>query len=334
MDDSGSQLKTDAPALAAALRSGSRAALARAITLVESNAAPHRAAADALLAELMPESGHSIRIGISGAPGAGKSTLINSLGLRFIERGSRVAVLAVDPSSALTGGSILGDKTRMENLARADAAFIRPSPTGGILGGVAARTPETILLCEAAGFDVVIVETVGTGQSELALRSLVDFFLLLLIAGAGDELQGIKKGVVEIADALVVNKADGDNMAAAEAARANFQGALRYVAPATAGWATPALTASALTGRGIDEILSAIDDFLLTTKASGLFAERRQSQRREWLHAALERQLIERARNHPALRAALPKIEDAVVKGEMPPALAAAKLLKRLFPDN
>lgn len=334
MQDGSSQLKTDAPALAAALRSGSRAALARAITLVESHAAPHREAADALLAELMPESGHSIRIGISGAPGAGKSTLIDSLGLRFIERGSRVAVLAVDPSSALTGGSILGDKTRMENLARADAAFIRPSPTGGILGGVAARTPETILLCEAAGFDVVIVETVGTGQSELALRSLVDFFLLLLIAGAGDELQGIKKGVVEIADALVVNKADGDNMAAAEAARTNFQGALRYVAPATAGWATPTLTASALTGRGIDEILKAVDDFVLTTKASGLFAERRQSQRREWLHAALERQLIERARNHPALRAALPKLEDAVVKGEMPPALAAAKLLNLLFPDN
>ena len=224
MQDGSSQLKPDAPALAAALRSGSRAALARAITLVESHAAPHREAADALLAELMPESGHSIRIGISGAPGAGKSTLIDSLGLRFIERGSRVAVLAVDPSSALTGGSILGDKTRMENLARADAAFIRPSPTGGILGGVAARTPETILLCEAAGFDVVIVETVGTGQSELALRSLVDFFLLLLIAGAGDELQGIKKGVVEIADALVVNKADGDNIAAAEAARGEFPG--------------------------------------------------------------------------------------------------------------
>ena len=334
MEDGGRKLKTDAPALAAALRAGNRAALARAITLVESVAAQHREAADALLAELMPGSGNSIRIGISGAPGAGKSTFIDSLGLRFIERGSRVAVLAVDPSSTLTGGSILGDKTRMENLARADAAFIRPSPTGGILGGVAARTPETILLCEAAGFDVLIVETVGTGQSELALRSLVDFFLLLLIAGAGDELQGIKKGVIEIADALVVNKADGDNIAAAEAARTNYQGALRYVAPATAGWETPTLTASGLTGRGMDEILRAIDDFVAATRASGLFAERRRSQRREWLHAALERQLIERARVHPALRAALPQIENAVVKGDLPATVAAAKLLQLLFPEH
>ncbi len=334
MEDGGRQLKTDAPALAAALRSGDRAALARAITLVESVAAQHREAADALLAELMPGSGNSIRIGISGAPGAGKSTFINSLGLRFIERGSRVAVLAVDPSSALTGGSILGDKTRMENLARADGAFIRPSPTGGVLGGVAARTPETILLCEAAGFDILIVETVGTGQSELALRSLVDFFILLLIAGAGDELQGIKKGVVEIADALVVNKADGDNIAAAEAARTQFQSALRFVAPATAGWRTPTLTASGLTGRGMEDILRAIDDFVLTTKASGLFAERRHSQRREWLRAALERQLIERARAHPAIRAALPQIEDAVVKGDLPATVAAAKLLQLLFPEQ
>ena len=233
----------------------------------------------------------------------------------------------------MTGGSILGDKTRMENLARAADAFIRPSPTGGILGGVAAQTPETILLCEAAGFDVLIVETVGTGQSELALRSLVDFFLLLIIAGAGDELQGIKKGVIEIADALVVNKADGDNIAAAELARAQFQGALRFVAPATTGWRTPTLTASGLTGDGMDEILRAFDDFVAATKASGLFAERRHSQRREWLHAALERQLIERARAHPALRAALPRIEAAVVEGELPASLAVEKLLNLLFPD-
>ena len=323
----------DVSELAEAVLSGDRAALARAITLVESAAPQHHETAQALLAALMPHSGKSLRIGITGVPGAGKSTFIDSFGCMLTAHGHRVAVLAIDPSSALTGGSILGDKTRMEKLARDDMAFIRPSPTGGLLGGVAGRTREAILLCEAAGFDIVIVETVGTGQSEATLRSLVDFFTLLLISGAGDELQGIKKGVIEIADALVINKADGDNIAAAEAARAQFQRALRFVAPATAGWQTRAFTASGLTGSGIDDIWRVIRAFVAATKASGVFEERRQAQRREWMHDALEARLRDYLYRNEAVRAALPATEAAVMAGDLPAALAAEKLLKLIFPD-
>ena len=324
----------EAAALAGDVLAGARASLSRAITLVESAAPQHQAIAEALLTELLPHSGNAIRIGITGVPGAGKSSFIDSFGSMLTAQGHKVAVLAIDPSSSLTGGSILGDKTRMERLARDDKAFIRPSPTGGILGGVAGGTREAILLCEAAGYDVVIVETVGTGQSEVALRSLVDFFLLLLISGAGDELQGIKKGVIEIADALVINKADGENIAAAEAARAQSQRALRYVAPATAGWQTRAFTASALTGAGIERIWRAISDFVAATKASGVFFERRQAQRREWMHAALDARLREYALANPKARAALPALEEAVVEGELPASAAAEKLLKLLFPDS
>ena len=255
----------EAAALADALLAGERAALARAITLIESRAPQHADAAQQLLAALLPHAGNSVRIGITGPPGAGKSSFIDSFGCHVIQRGHKVAVLAIDPSSGLTRGSILGDKTRMERLSRETDAFIRPSPTGGILGGVAEKTREAILLCEAAGFDVIIVETVGAGQSEVTLRSLVDILLLLLITGAGDELQGYKKGVIEIADALVINKADGDNLTAAKAARAQYQRALEFVAPATPGWRTRALTASALTGAGIDAIWTLITEFVAQT---------------------------------------------------------------------
>lgn len=332
MNDDYQQRQIDLDALARGVLAGERAALARAITLIESAAAEHREQARALLGRLLPHSGRSLRIGVTGVPGAGKSTFIDSFGCCLTERGKRVAVLAIDPSSSLSGGSILGDKTRMERLARDERAFIRPSPTGGILGGVAGRTREAVLLCEAAGYDVTLVETVGTGQSEVTLRALVDFFLLLLITGAGDELQGIKKGVIEIADALVINKADGDNIAAAEAARAQFSQSLRLVAPATAGWRTRAFTASGLSGAGIDEIWRAIGEFVAQTQASGTFAERRASQQRDWLHEELQAQLRERLYGNPAIEAALPEIEAAVAKGELPAAAAAERLLRLILP--
>ena len=243
-----------------------------------------------------------------------------------------MAVLAVDPSSALTRGSILGDKTRMERLSRDKKAFIRPSPTSGLLGGVAGKTREAILLCEAAGYDVILVETVGTGQSEVALRSMVDFFLLLLIAGAGDELQGIKKGVIENADAVLVNKADGDNIAAANDARAQFERALRYVAPATIGWQTRALTASGLTGAGIADIWTIVGEFIEKTKRTGNFEQRRAEQRKEWLHSALEGKLRAYLYGNKAVKAALPELEAAVMAGELPAATAADDLLRLILP--
>ncbi len=332
MNDDQQQRQIDLDALARGLLAGERAALARAITLIESAAPQHRDLAGALLGRLMPHSGRSLRIGITGVPGAGKSTFIDSFGCSLTARGKRVAVLAIDPSSSLSGGSILGDKTRMERLSRDEKAFIRPSPTGGVLGGVAGRTREAILLCEAAGYDVILVETVGTGQSEVRLRALVDFFLLLLITGAGDDLQGIKKGVIEIADALVINKADGDNIAAAQAARAQFSQSLRYVAPATAGWRTRAFTASGMSGDGIEDIWRAIGEFVAQTKASGVFAERRAEQQREWLHSELEAQLRQRLYGNAAFRAALPELEAAVINGELPAATAAERLLRLILP--
>ena len=333
MTDESGNVISEAPNLAARVLAGDRAALARAITLVESGAPQHHEAAQTLLAELLPHTGKSIRVGITGVPGAGKSTFIDAFGCYLTENGRRVAVLAIDPSSSLSGGSILGDKTRMERLSRDEKAFIRPTPTSGMLGGVAGKTREAMLLCEAAGYDVVIVETVGTGQSEVTLRSLVDFFLLMLITGVGDELQGIKKGVIELADALVISKADGDNVAAAKAARAQYSRSLHFVAPATAGWQTPAMTASGLTGEGIAEIWQAISTFEAETKESGLFEERRSAQLREWLHSALEARLREAVYGNAAVREALPIIEAAVVKGDMPAAAAAAKLLKMVLPD-
>ena len=328
------QRPLDLPALVAGLRANDRAALARAITLVESAAPQHAAAAQRLLAELLPYAGQSIRIGISGAPGVGKSTFIDSFGCYLTGRDYKVAVLAIDPSSSLTRGSILGDKTRMERLSRDRNAFIRPSPTGGLLGGVAAKTREAIILCEAAGYDVILVETVGTGQSEIALRSLVDFFLLLLIAGAGDELQGIKKGVIEVADALVINKADGENKPAADAARAEYNRALHLVAPASPGWTTRAHTASGLTGEGLDAIWDLITQFVAATQASGLFKTRRAEQLRAWLQDALETRLRASFYAHPAVREALPRMQAAVMRGDLPAPAAAEQILSLFSPDK
>src|SRR6185503_8172888 len=244
----------NASTLASGIRAGDRASLARAITLIESKRADHRSDAHRLVQELLPLTGKAVRLGITGAPGAGKSTTIDALGTYLTEHGHKVAVLAVDPSASRSGGSILGDKTRMARLAVDPAAFIRPSPASGTLGGVAAKTRETMLLCEAAGYDVVIVETVGVGQSETAVADMTDFFLLLMVAGAGDELQGLKKGVVELADMIAVNKADGDNIERARIAAADFRGALNILTPASATWSPPVITYSALTGTGIPEL--------------------------------------------------------------------------------
>jgi len=313
---------------------GDRSMLARAITLVESNAPHHLASAQNLLQRLLPHTGKSIRIGITGVPGAGKSTFIDTFGTYLTSHGHKVAVLAIDPSSSVTRGSILGDKTRMENLSRDENAFIRPSPTGGMLGGVARKTRESILVCEAAGYNVILVETVGTGQSEITVRSMVDFFLLLLITGAGDELQGIKKGVIEIADALVINKADGDNKIPAQVARTEYNRVLHFLTSATDGWQTQAHTASALTGEGIENVWAIVQAFQKNTLQSGIFKQRRESQMREWLHSVVENQLVDFFFHHPKVQSALPSIEQAVMNGDLPATAGAQQLLRLILSDS
>ncbi len=273
----------DPPALAAGVRAGDRRALARAITLMESSRADHRLAAEALLHDLLPFAGNSVRLGVTGVPGVGKSTFIEAFGLHLVERGHRVAVLAVDPSSPRSGGSILGDKTRMEELARDPRAFIRPSPSGGTLGGVARRTREAMLVCEAAGHDVVIVETVGVGQSETAVADMVDMFLLLLVPGGGDELQGIKKGIVELADAIVVTKADGDLAPAAERAARDYRNALHLLAPSGGGWTVPVLTCSAVAGQGVGAVRETVERHRDAMRATGRVAARRATQAHAWM---------------------------------------------------
>lgn len=307
--------------------SGNRTILARAITLVESNAERHQETAQEMLTRLLPYSGETIRIGITGVPGAGKSSTIETLGLRLCEMGHRLAVLAVDPSSSVTGGSILGDKTRMELLSRNKNAFIRPSPSGGVLGGVARKSRETMIVCEAAGFDVIIVETVGVGQSEITVRSMVDLFLLLQIAGAGDELQGIKKGVMERSDLIVVNKADGDNLLRANAARADYERILHYLQPSTEGWKTQALTCSAYTGDGIGELWGVIEEFRTATTVSGAFSRRRHQQNIDWVNNMVTEQLKRNFYNHPSIRMNLPIMERMVVDGRISPTSAARQLL-------
>jgi len=320
--------------LADELRAGDRRALGRAITLVESSHPGDREPANRLLELLTPLSGHSIRVGISGVPGVGKSTFIESLGNLVIDEGHKVAVLAVDPSSALSGGSILGDKTRMETLSRRLEAFIRPSPAGGTLGGVTRHTRETLLLVEAAGFDVVIVETVGVGQSETAVADMTDLFLLLLLPGGGDELQGIKRGIVELADVIVVNKADGELAAAAERAAADYRSALRFLRPRSARWTVPVATCSAVEGRGIDRIWALIGEFRATMTASGDLQANRAAQARRWLWSETAENLMARLREDPAVRQRVVALEEAVSAGQISPRVAAEQLVARFWKDG
>jgi LAO/AO transport system kinase len=310
------------------VRNGDRVILGRAITLIESNAQAHIALAQQVLTRLLPFTGHSLRIGITGVPGAGKSTFIELLGSHLSASGHRVAVLAIDPSSSVTGGSVLGDKTRMEKLARDPYCFIRPSPSGGTLGGVARKTRESVLVCEAAGFDVILVETVGVGQSEITVRSMVDFFILLLITGAGDELQGIKKGVMELADAVVINKADGDNRLRAETLRADTARALHYFAPATEGWTSPVLTCSALHGDGIAEVWKTAERFKEIIGERGAFQHRRSTQMLEWMRSMIDEHLRTHFLTDPDVQRMLPEVERAVHAGSMTVAHAAEQLLK------
>lgn len=301
--------------------------LARTITLIESNNPSHHDHAQEVLKKLLPYSGKSLRIGITGVPGAGKSTLIETLGMYLISQGHKVAVLTVDPSSTVTRGSILGDKTRMEKLSKEENCFIRPSPSGGELGGVARKTRETISVVEAAGFDIVIIETVGVGQSEVTVRSMVDFFLLILIAGAGDELQGIKRGVMELCDAIFINKADGDNEKRAAIAQQDYNNALHYLQPSTKGWQPKAYIGSALTGKGIDDLWKVILEFENKTKATGVFEERRKNQIVDWVFKMIENKLIDDFYNDENIKNELPRIKNEILKEEITPTLAAEKLL-------
>ena len=298
------------------VRAGDATVLARAITLVESTALQHAAVAAELMKTLLPHRDHSVRIGITGVPGVGKSTFIEAFGLYLCETGHRVAVLAVDPTSAISGGSILGDKTRMEKLSRHPSAYIRPSPSGGALGGVTRKTRETITLCEAAGYDVILVETVGVGQSEIAVRSMTDFFLLLALTGAGDELQGIKKGIVEMADAIAVTKADGDNVTAAEKLKLELGQVLHFLTAATAGWKPEALTCSAVKGNGIAEIWRLIEKFRSEMQASGEWSARRLAQVREGLVEFAREQVLAGMVDSPAVQKDLNALGQAVVEGK------------------
>ena len=322
----GGAAEIDAGTLAAALRAGDRRALARAITLVESTREDHRAQAEALLAALLPAAGGAARIGISGAPGVGKSTFIEAFGLAIVAAGHRVAVLAVDPSSKKGGGSILGDKTRMPELARHPDAFIRPSPAGKTLGGVARRTRDAILVVEAAGFDVVIVETVGVGQSETAVADMVDLFLLLLAPGGGDEMQGIKKGIVELADLLVVNKADGDLKAAALRAVADYRHAVRLLRPAADGDA-PVLAVSALERQGIDKVWQTVEREITAQRSSGARDRRRAAQAQAALWSEIGEGLIELFKADARVAKRLAELEAKVAQGGLTPAAAARTAL-------
>ena len=323
---------TQAAELARAVGEGDRRALARAITRVESTRADHRSDAVALLDAILPATGAATRVGISGAPGAGKSTFIEALGLHLVDAGHRVAVLAVDPSSVRSGGSILGDKTRMEQLSRRPEAFIRPSPSGGTLGGVARRTREALLVCEAAGFDVVLVETVGVGQSEVAVAGMVDLFVLLLGPGAGDELQGVKRGIVELADIIVVNKADGALADLARHTAADYAHALHLVRSTDDSAIERVRTCSALLGDGIDEMWESVGALRAALRASGELDARRTEQARTWMWSEVTETLLDDLRRDPAVRERIGVLEADVSSGRMSPAAAAREVLATFRP--
>ena len=313
--------------LAEGIKAGDRARLARAITLVESHKHEHQRLAQDLLQALLPFSGNAIRLGITGVPGVGKSTTIDQLGMNLIEAGHKVAVLAVDPTSKRTGGSILGDKTRMSRLAQAREAFIRPSPTAGTLGGVTRKTRETMVLCEAAGFDVIVIETVGVGQSEVAVSDMVDFFLVLLLAGGGDDLQGIKKGIIEIADMIAVNKADGDNVVRAERAASEYQTALSIFTPKNALWFPPVITISGRNNLGLDKLWNKVLEHRARLEEAGAFAKRRQDQAVTWMREMLTDRLLARLKSDPRVASALPAIEEDVRHGKLMPTRAVDHIL-------
>jgi LAO/AO transport system kinase len=326
--------QVDVPALVEGVLAGDRRAVARAITLVESHRPDHRERAQELLVELLPHAGAARRVGISGVPGVGKSTFIDQLGVTLTAAGSRVAVLAVDPSSARSGGSILGDKTRMARLSVDRNAFIRPSPTSGTLGGVAQATRESMVVVEAAGYDVVLVETVGVGQSEITVAEMVDSFLFLTLARTGDQLQGIKRGILEIADVIAVNKADGPGAPDARKAARELAGAIRMLRGHDEEWQVPVLTCAGLTGEGLDEVWAKLVEHQDRRRASGAFDERRRSQQVRWTRQLVRDGLEHRLRAHPGVRAAAPQLEKAVLAGELTPALAAQQLLETFLHDT
>jgi len=324
------RVKYDVDSLEAGILSGDRTRLSQAITLIESNSPAHFEAGQELIRRVLPRSGNSVRIGITGVPRAGKSTFIESFGLKLLEEGKRVAVLAVYPSSSISKGSILGDMTRMELLSRHPGSFIRPSPSSGVLGGVARKTRESILLCEAAGYDTILIETVGVGQSEITVRSMVDIFVLMQIAGAGDELQGIKKGIMELSDLILINKADGDNLQAAQLAKAELEHALHYIRPSTPGWKSRTILCSALSGSGLADISQAIDSFVELTKSNSQFAKRRQQQVSKWFEALLDEAILARIYNMAGIQARISTLKEGVESQQIPVVLAVKQVLDSL----
>ena len=327
MPGSNTELPPDSKALASAVIKGNRRALAQAITLIESTRADHRASASDLLERLLPHSGGSIRLGVSGVPGVGKSTFIEALGNHVIDQGHKVAVLTVDPSSAISGGSILGDKTRMERLSRRPEAYIRPSPAGSTLGGVTRRSREALILCEAAGFDVVIVETVGVGQSETRVADMTDMFVLLQLPGGGDELQGIKRGIMELADLVLINKADDELKNLASRSVADYRNALRLLHPRSVNWKVQVHTCSARDGTGIGEAWDLVLQHRSVHEASGELLTRRSAQARDWMWSEVSDSLLDALKSDPRVREQIPQLEAEASTGRIPPTIAARQLL-------